>query len=58
MITSGEPRSSSTRTTEIIDVIDAGTTCPDLAKYPEEVDVAVGANLQGVPIICGGYLGK
>ena len=54
MITSGQPFSSSTRT-EIIDVIDAGTTCPELAKFPIEVHSAVGANLQGVPIICGGY---
>ena len=58
MITSGSPRSSSTRTTEIIDVIDAGTTCPELAKFPEKGDSVVGANLQGVPIICGGWLGK
>ena len=55
MITSGSPRSSSTRTTEIIDVIDAGTTCPDLGKFPIKVSHAVGANLQGTPIICGGY---
>ena len=53
MITSGIPTSTSTRT-EIIDVIDAGTTCPDLAKFPLDVKFAVGANLQGVPIICGG----
>ena len=58
MISSGWPRSSSTRTTEIIDVIDAGTTCTDLGKFPIEVSNAVGANLRGVPIICGGWLGK
>ena len=57
MITSGHSRSSSTRT-EIIDVIDAGTTCPELAELPIEVSSAVGANLQGVPIICGGDYGK
>ena len=57
MISSGLPFSSSTRT-EIIDVIDAGTTCPELAKFPVNVESAVGANLQGVPIICGGWLGK
>ena len=58
MITSGWPLFSSTRSTEIIDVIDDGTTCPELAKFPEEVAAAVGANLQGVPIICGGYMGN
>ena len=57
MISSGYPWPSSTRT-EIIDVIDAGTTCPELAKLPVEVYGAVGTNLQGVPIICGGDFGK
>ena len=57
MISSGYPYYSS-RKTEIIDVIDAGKTCPDLAEFPFKRASAVGANLQGVPIICGGYFGK
>ena len=57
MITSGQPRSSSSRITEIIDMIN-GTTCAQLANFPLKVSGAVGANLQGTPIICGGYLGN
>ena len=54
MITSGSPRSSSKRT-EVIDVI-TGRTCLDLPDLPVDITSAVGANLQGTPIICGGYL--
>ena len=31
-----------------------GKTCPDLAKFPGEIIGAVGANLNGTPIVCGG----
>ena len=42
-------------TTEIIDVID-GETCTDLADFPMEIGYSVGANLQGTPIVCGGWI--
>ena len=42
-------------TTEIIDVIH-GETCSDLADFPMEIGYSVGANLQGTPIVCGGYM--
>ena len=52
MISSGYPY---TAKTEVIDVTN-GETCKDIANFPDEVSSAVGANLKGVPIICGGYL--
>ena len=53
MITSGYP-SSSARKTEVVDV-ESGETCADLADFPVSNFGAVGANLNGTPIVCGGY---
>ena len=45
-----------TATTEIIDVINE-KTCSNLAKFPVQSDefAAVGANLHGNPVVCGGW---
>ena len=53
MITSGSPYSSA-RKTEIVDVVN-GETCADFADFPLEIYGAVGANLHGTPVVCGGY---
>ena len=53
MITTGKPKSSA-RKTEIVDVVN-GETCADLADFPVENRLAVGANLDGTPVVCGGY---
>ena len=56
MITTGYPEPSAT-TTEVVDVV-SGESCvdlTDLAGFPLHIDGAVGANLQGTPIVCGGY---
>ena len=53
MITTGSPMSSA-RKTEIVDVAN-GVSCPDLTDFPGELDSAVGANLDGTPVVCGGY---
>ena len=53
MITTGYPESSA-RKTEIVDVV-TGETCADLADFPVENRGAVGANLDGTPIVCGGF---
>ena len=53
MITTGYPTSSS-RKTEVVDV-ESGETCADLADFPVSNYNAVGANLHGTPIVCGGY---
>ena len=53
MITTGEPELSATKT-EIIDVV-SGETCADLADFPLPNSAAVGANLDGTPIVCGGF---
>merc|ERR1711971_775317 len=45
--------SGSTRKTEIVDVAN-GLTCSDLAEFPVEISYAVGANLGGTPVVCGG----
>ena len=55
MITTGYPRTSATRKTEVVDVAN-GATCSDLAVFPVELSEAVGANLDGTPVVCGGYV--
>ena len=52
MITTGTPKSSA-RKSEIVDV--ANGTCSDLAEFPVKLYSAVGANLGGTPVVCGGY---
>ena len=32
-----------------------GESCADLADFPLENYAAVGANLHGTPVVCGGY---
>ena len=58
MITTGDPRSSlplsSARKTEIVDVAN-GVSCSDLSDFPDDIIGAVGANLDGTPVVCGGY---
>ena len=51
MITSGSPYSSA-RKTEIVDVVNG--VCADLADFPLQNEGAVGANLHGTPVVCGG----
>ena len=54
MITTGFPTSSATtRTTEVVDVV-IGKTCADLIDFPLPITGAVGANLDGTPVVCGG----
>ena len=55
MITTGYPRSSARRKTEIIDIASGGVTCSDLENFPVEISSGVGGNLQGTPVVCGGY---
>ena len=52
MITTGPPYSSA-RKTEIMDLAN-GLTCSDLADFPVDLADAVGANLDGTPVVCGG----
>ena len=54
MVTSGYPWSNATKKTEIVDVVN-GLTCSDLAEFPFKLYMAVGANLGGTPVICGGW---
>jgi hypothetical protein len=56
MITTGDSAwylTPSANKTEVVDV-ESGETCADLADFPVEVVGAVGANLDGTPIVCGG----
>ena len=53
MVTTGGPVSSA-RKTEVIDVL-SGETCADLADFPLGKVCAVGANLNGTPVVCGGH---
>ena len=57
MVTTGYPTSLAAPTkTEIVDVV-SGETCADLADFPlQDNSDAVGANLDGTPVVCGGYL--
>ena len=52
MITTGRPDSSATKT-EVVDVVN-GESCADLADFPLQIHGAVGANLLGTPVVCGG----
>ena len=55
MITTGHPASPNTTKTEIVDVV-SGEVCEDLAVFPiQNCSDAVGANLDGTPVVCGGY---
>ena len=40
--------------TEIVDVA-SGENCAVLADFPLKINGAVGANLHGTPVVCGGY---
>ena len=55
MITTGYPRSSSTKT-EIVDLAN-GITCSVLADFPIELSSAVIGYLDETPVVCGGFLG-
>ena len=52
MVTTGIPTSSAIKT-EIVDVAN-GLSCSDLAEFPVKLYSAVGANLGGTPVVCGG----
>jgi hypothetical protein len=54
MVTTGIPRSSATRKTEIVDVAN-GVDCSYLDDFPDRISDAVGANLDGTPVVCGGF---
>ena len=56
MITTGSPQKvlAWTRKTEIVDVAN-GLNCSDMADFPVELSGAVGANLDGTPVVCGGH---
>ena len=57
MVTSGVISNSHNKKTEIINL--AGqTTCDDFEDFPIEVNGAVGGEIQGIPVVCGGYLGN
>ena len=47
---------STTKTkTEIVDV-ENDITCSDLGDFPVKLHAAVGANVHGTPVVCGGYV--
>jgi hypothetical protein len=52
MIAAGYPATATK--TEVVDVV-SGESCADLADFPLEIRGAVGANLHGTPVVCGGY---
>jgi hypothetical protein len=56
MVTTGLPYSAA-RKTEIVDVAN-GLTCSDMANFPVELYAAVSANLDGIPVVCGGRSGS
>ena len=53
--TYSRPVSSATKT-EVVDVV-SGETCGDLANFPLPNLSAIGANLHGTPVVCGGWGG-
>ena len=45
------------RKTEIIDLENTNTKCPDLPNFPIELRHAMSGLLDDVPYICGGFIG-
>ena len=54
LVTTGYPKNSGTRKTEVIDVENSNVICKDLEDFPVDLYAASGANLTSMPIICGG----
>ena len=55
-MTTGDASYSSpkgSKETEVVDVV-SGENCADLADFPLAISAAVGANLYGTPVVCGG----
>ena len=44
-----------TRRTEIVDVATGVTCSSDLADFPVGILGAVGSNINGIPVVCGGF---
>ena len=59
MVSTGAPRNSATRKTEIIDLLaNDGVTCQDIDDYPLEIEHSVASNIASFPVvICGGNHG-
>ena len=45
------------RRTEIVNVVTGVTCSSDLADFPVKIYGAVGSNINGIPVVCGGYAG-
>ena len=58
LVSTGYPLDSATKTTEIINIDNDGSTCKDLEEYPLTIQGAVGFNMGSMPVICGGYDGS
>ena len=58
LISTGFPRNSATKTTEIInidnEVLTSHVNCKDLDDYPLKISGAVGSNMGSFPVLCGG----
>ena len=54
MVTTGFPWSPATKT-EIVDLENGKSCSRDIEDFPVEILGAVGTNLQGTPVVCGGY---
>ena len=58
LVSTGYPRDSVRKTTEIIDLKDEFLTCKDLEKYPSKISGAIGSNMGSFPVVCGGFDGS
>ena len=58
LVSTGSPRGSATKTTEMInidnEVLTSHVNCKDLDDYPLKIDGAVGSNMGSFPVLCGG----
>ena len=46
------------RRTEIVNVVTGVACSSDLADFPVKIYGAVGSNINGIPVVCGGYTGS
>ena len=58
LVSTGSPRNSATKTTEIINLNNENLTCQDLEDYPLKISGAVGVNMGSSPVICEGWTGS
>ena len=54
LVTTGYPFGSTSRKSEVIDILNSGTICEDLPDAPRDLYWGSGGMINGKPMVCGG----